>query len=115
MKRIDGKTLENNVVNIFNAKGAKPEHSALVAELLIKAELAGYGSHGVGRVRQYVNCIKSKILDPVAVPQVIKDLPSVARVDGRRAFGQVVAKATMEVAIAKAKGIQWSALAIGQP
>ena len=103
MKRIDGPILEKNVVNIFNAVGATPEYSALVAKLLVKAELAGYGSHGVGRVRQYVNGIKNKILDPVAVPEITMDLPSVAKVDGKRAFGQVVAKTAMETAIGKAR------------
>ncbi len=103
MKQIASATLEKQVVEIFNAMGAKPEYSALVAGLLVKSELAGYGSHGVGRVRQYVNCIKSGILDPVAVPEVTLDLPSVARVDGKRAFGQVVASTAMKAAITKAR------------
>ncbi len=103
MKNIAPEILEQNVVAIFNAMGATPEHSALVAGLLVKSELSGYGSHGVGRVRQYVNGIKSGILDPVAVPEVVMDRPSVARVDGKRAFGQVVARKAMETAIAKAR------------
>lgn len=102
MKNIASGVLEQNVVRIFDAMGAAPAHSALVAELLVKSELSGYGSHGVGRVRQYVNCIKSGILDPTAVPEVVMDRPAAARVDGKRAFGQVVAKAAMETAIAKA-------------
>jgi uncharacterized oxidoreductase len=103
MKRIQSSVLEKNVVRIFEAMGAAPDHAKLVAELLIKSELAGYGSHGVGRVRQYVNGIKNGILDPVAVPEVVLDLPSVARVDGRRAFGQVVAKTAMTTAVGKAR------------
>lgn len=103
MKTIASETLEQNVVRIFEAMGAAPRHAALVAELLVKSELSGYGSHGVGRVRQYVNSIKSGILDPVAVPEVVLDRPAAARVDGKRAFGQVVAQAAMETAITKAR------------
>ena len=103
MNTIDSAVLRRNVERIFAALEALPEHAALVADLLVKAELAGYGSHGVGRVKQYVNGIGTGILDPAAVPEVVLDLPAAARVDGKRAFGQVVAKCAMETAIAKAR------------
>lgn len=103
MKTISASSLEQNVVKIFTASGADGAHADLVAELLVKAELAGYGSHGVGRVRQYVNGIRNGILDPKAEPEVVLDLPSAARVDGKRAFGQVVARTAMNEAIARAR------------
>jgi len=57
------------------------------------------------RVPQYVASWKKKESDPRAEPTVVQDGPATALIDGKKGFGQIVAKRGMEVAMEKAAAI----------
>ena len=48
--------------NIFTGAGVSKEKASVVAELLVEANLCGHDSHGVIRIPQYLNSIKTKFL-----------------------------------------------------
>ena len=83
-----------------------------MAKLLIRANLRGHDSHGVIRVPQYVASWKKGEADPKAEPVVVQDGPATALVDGKRGFGQIVARRGMEVAMAKAAAIGVAAVGV---
>jgi len=88
---------------IFEAAGVPAEHAQRVARMLVDADTAGYPSHGVNRLQQYLNAIKTGKINPQAKPVIELESASYANINGNRAFGQIAATFTAEVAIKKAK------------
>jgi uncharacterized oxidoreductase len=90
---------------IFRAIGVPADGAAWMATLLVRANLRGHDSHGMIRVPQYVASWKKGDADPKAVPTIIQDGPATAILDGKRGFGQIVARRGMEVALEKAAAL----------
>jgi LDH2 family malate/lactate/ureidoglycolate dehydrogenase len=88
---------------IFEALQVPSEEAAWVAEILVRADLAGHESHGVMRLPQYVQAIRSGLTRPEARFEIVQDSLALALIDGHWGFGQVVARGAMELAIRKAK------------
>lgn len=67
-----------------------PEPMAtIVAHSLVDANLAGHDSHGVIRLREYAEAVRSGALDPAARPVVRQPAPAIVTIDGRAGWGQV--------------------------
>jgi LDH2 family malate/lactate/ureidoglycolate dehydrogenase len=96
-------SLQALVTRACQRMGARPGDAARVATSLVRANLCGYDSHGVYRLAQYHEWWKKGLLDPTARPVVAAETTSAAKVDGRNAFGQVVAGYATQVAIQKAR------------
>ena len=114
MPTIDATRLEETGARIFAAMGAPEDDAAWIARLLVRANLRGHDSHGVIRIPQYWEWAKQGYLNPKSPVTVIADTPVIARLDGGRGFGQVVARHGMEMAIAKARSAGLSAVALSQ-
>jgi uncharacterized oxidoreductase len=83
--------------------GASREAAAHVAASLVTANLCGYASHGVFRLAQYHEWWKHGLLKPAAQPAIAEERGFATIVDGRQAFGQVVARLASQVALRKAR------------
>ena len=59
MPVINHSELETLVTAIFERAGAPLGHAKTVAKHLVESNLAGHDSHGVMRVSQYVEAIRS--------------------------------------------------------
>lgn len=92
------------VARIFVAAGAPEETAQLVAQSLVTSDLVGHESHGVVRVRQYLDAIRRGDLDPAARPSIVHSAAGVVTVDGCRAFGQLAARWTIEQGVERARG-----------
>ena len=103
MKILSPDTLRALVTRACERMGASPEDAALVAARLVGANLCGYDSHGVYRLAQYSEWWRAGLLNPAARPVVVGETPFAAQIDGRQAFGQVVATYASRVAIEKAR------------
>lgn len=97
--------LERLAREIFQAITVPPAGAAWMATLLVRANLRGHDSHGVIRVPQYVASWRKQESDPRAEPAIVQDGPATALIDGKKGFGQIVAKRGMEVAMEKAAAI----------
>jgi hydroxycarboxylate dehydrogenase B len=95
--------LESTATRIFTALGCPADDATLIATLLVRANLRGHDSHGVIRIPQYAASVRKGEVDPKAPIEVTRETPVTAMVDGRRGFGQVVARRGTELAIAKAR------------
>jgi LDH2 family malate/lactate/ureidoglycolate dehydrogenase len=87
-----------------------PEAEAqTVAALMVEADLIGQETHGVFRLRQYVNRLRDGGFNPVAHFKVVKETPGTALIDGDNGLGHLAMKKATEIAIAKAGdcGIGW--------
>jgi uncharacterized oxidoreductase len=103
MKRLRADDLQGLVRRACEKMGARREDAELVAGLLVRANLCGYDSHGVFRLAQYHEWWKSGLLNPSAQPSVAFENGFAVKVDGRFAFGQVVATFATRLAIEKAR------------
>lgn len=101
--RVEYEELFNFVVKIFVKLGLSKEEARIVADNLVSADLMGIESHGVQRLKRYVNGIKVGGINIKANIKIIKDAPSFAVIDGDGGMGQVVAHKAMRMAIEKAK------------
>src|SRR6202158_1112569 len=106
--------LESTAPTIFEGLGAPREDAAWIARLLVLANLRGHDSHGVIRIPQYAEAVKSGSIDPKSPVSVVAETPVTARLDGGRGFGQVVARRGIELAIVKAKASGLSAVALSR-
>lgn len=104
--------LEALARGIFQAIGVRPGGAAWIAELLVRANLRGHDSHGVIRIPQYIASWRQGEADPGAEPVVVQEGPATALVDGMLAFGQIVARRGMEVAMEKATAVGVAAVGV---
>ena len=112
MPTIQHSSLEALARDIFRAIGVPDDGAAWMATLLVRANLRGHDSHGVIRVPQYVAAWRKGEADPKAQPATIQEGPATALLDGKKGFGQIVARRGMEVAMAKAAAIGVAAVGI---
>jgi uncharacterized oxidoreductase len=112
MPTLKWEPLESLARDIFCAIHVPSDGAAWMAKLLVRANLRGHDSHGVIRVPQYVASWKKGEADPKAEPVVVQEGPATALVDGKRGFGQIVARRGMEVAMAKAAAIGVAAVGV---
>jgi uncharacterized oxidoreductase len=101
--QIPAERLTNLADAIFQLGGAGKGSAAQVAEKLVEANLFGHDSHGIGMVPAYVLGIEQGELKPENELSVVQDRGAFLLLDGNAGFGQVVAKAAMELAIARAQ------------
>jgi uncharacterized oxidoreductase len=97
--------LRSIATKVFRAAGTDEEPARILVDHLVDANLAGHDSHGVLRIPYYVGAIAKGRVQPNARPEVIRETPVSALVDGKSTFGQVSARYGTEVAIRKAKDI----------
>jgi LDH2 family malate/lactate/ureidoglycolate dehydrogenase len=101
--RVSTATLKTFVVSVFDRWGAPPAIADLTADLMVRTDLRGVDSHGVGMLPTYQRWFRRGWIVPAAEPKVDRDEGTTAVLDGRQAFGHYTAKLAMELAIAKAR------------
>lgn len=80
--------------------GVAEKYARIVTEELVKAEIAGYPSHGFSRFSRYVGYILDGYIDPKAKIEVTPTQKNGgAIVDGNWHFGQVIMHQVVEVAL----------------
>ena len=105
--RFDPSTLRSFAVDVLAGLGASAETARTVADSLVRADLRGYGTHGVGILPLYAAMVDDGAIDPAATPTVDRGEGATVRVDGETGFGQLAAReATAEgVAVAEEYGV----------
>src|SRR5882672_2753828 len=110
MPTITSGRLETTATRISEGLGAPPSDAAWIARLLVLANLRGHDSHGVIRIPQYADGVKTGGIHPTSPVAVTPETPVTGRLDGGGGFGHVVLRRGTEMAIANAKA---SGLAAG--
>lgn len=97
------------ISDCFIARKTPKIHADLMADLLVAADYRGHFSHGMNRLEMYLNDLNSGTLNGLAVPEILKQSPATAWVDGKNGLGAVVGRFCMDLAIEKAKkvGVGW--------
>ena len=93
--------LQEVAVRILGAAGTPEDIAGEVAELLVWSERIGHHSHGLLRIRPYVERIRSGQLQPAARAVVVSETATIAVLDGMWGYGQVAANAATDIGIEK--------------
>jgi LDH2 family malate/lactate/ureidoglycolate dehydrogenase len=103
--------LLNFTMNLFLKMGCSKEHSEIIAEVFLAAELRGHSSHGMIRIKDYYELWKAGRINVRPDVRIVHESLSTAVVDGDNAVGMIAARKSMEIAIenAKTEGTGWVA------
>ncbi|MFX1483581.1 MAG: Ldh family oxidoreductase [Promethearchaeota archaeon] len=104
-KRIHHEELRIFAQQVIMKLGAKEEDAYHVADNLVTSNLRGIDSHGVGRLKRYVEGIKTGYILPNIEPEVKKDSPIIANIDAMNGLGQPAGVFGMRLAIEKARNL----------
>ena len=109
---VGAEELRGLVAGIFAARGAGTADAAMVAEVLVWANLRGVDSHGVSRVPRYLELFDKGESVPDAVVTVERPRAAIAIVDAHAAPGPVAMNRAADEAIAGARecGIGWASV-----
>lgn len=80
--------------------GGSDEHEAgLVATHLVRANMTGHDSHGVGMLPAYIKSVQAGLVTPGVTARLVKDDGAIMVFDGQRGYGQRVASEAMTAAL----------------
>ncbi len=91
------------VVDLFRAAGVGESEATEVATSLVESNLRGHESHGVLRVGDYLAALRTGELCGGVEWQVQTETPAVLVADGRRGFGQVLARRLVVALVEKCR------------
>jgi uncharacterized oxidoreductase len=103
MPTVPAEKLEKLAADILRAAGATDNEAGIVSRHLIEASLAGHDSHGMMRVLQYTEDIRSGSIVPGTEIKTIQDWDTGSTIDATGVFGQVACNQAMQMAIRKAR------------
>lgn len=87
---------------VFIHFGLSSLDAAQAADVLTRADLRGIDSHGIARLRTYVDMFTIGRINPKPNIKIIRDKKSIATVDGDSGLGLVVGPRANEIAMEKA-------------
>ncbi len=107
--RLPAATLERFVASVLMSLDVPAADAVRVAAYMVQADLLGYETHGVFRLRQYVNRLVAGGTSARARPCVVQETNATALVDGDNGLGHLAMDLACQLAIrkAEAEGIGW--------
>jgi uncharacterized oxidoreductase len=97
---------------IASRMGSAEAEAAEVADHLVRANLAGHDSHGVGMLPAYVRLLHDGLLVPNQIAATVLDAGALLVIDARRGYGQRMTADAVRRAIVRAKEIGACVLAL---
>ena len=100
--RVDAEGVRKILIKLFTAYGIPQDNAVMVADNLITADLRGVSSHGVARIKSYLQRAKKENWNKD--PQIsFNEHGAICLVDGDDGFGSMVGTRAMEKAVELAK------------
>jgi hypothetical protein len=90
------------IVSALEALEMSRRNATLTADLMVRTDLRGVDSHGIGMLPRYVEWTRAGFVHPWADPSVARDDLATALVDGQKGLGHPASVLAMELAITKA-------------
>jgi len=101
--RVHPQILTDFVVAVLQKFNVPKEDAEVTARNLVKADLRGIESHGVGRLKRYTDGLKNGVVKTHPSIRIVRESPVTALLDGGYGLGQVVSYKAMNLAIEKAE------------
>jgi len=99
--RIAAAELRALTSRIFAAGGCSAEEADRIAWHLVEANLVGHDSHGVIRIKPYMEWLRAGLVIPNQTAKVLFQNDVLAVVDGRSGFGQTIGEQAVQLGLDK--------------
>ena len=101
--------LQAFVAKALQSRGVPEQDATKVAGLMVEADIYGYGTHGVFRLRQYLARLAGGGCNPTPTISVVQETVATALVDGDDGLGHLAMSTARDLAMKKAgeAGIGW--------
>ena len=110
--RYAGQDLIAATKTLFEKAGAAAPAAQAMADILVEADLLGYGTHGLQFVPAYLAAMEGGKTTPDGEPEVVTDNGAALVLDGKGLSGQWVMLRALDLAIARAKDTAMVGMAI---
>ncbi|MDI7278188.1 MAG: Ldh family oxidoreductase, partial [Anaerolineae bacterium] len=90
---------------VFACLGVPHEDAVVTADVLVAADLRGIDSHGVARLKRYVDGLRDGVMRPRPSTRVLAETPATITYDADAGLGQPVSARAMRTAIEKATAV----------
>ena len=97
---------------VFLRSGVPAPDAVTCADVLLEADLRGIESHGLSRLKMYIDRIKDGRQQPVTRIDILRENPSTALLDGNHGMGAVISTTAMRMAIKKAREVGTGTVAV---
>jgi ureidoglycolate dehydrogenase (NAD+) len=101
-KRVSAEKLKAFCIDALQSAGLSYDDAETAAQVLVTTDTWGTFTHGTHHLRNYITKIRAGGIDPKAKPQIVREGPGWAIIDGHAAIGMVTGCRAMELAIQKA-------------
>lgn len=88
-KRYPYKKLKDICKEIFMETGIYEEGSEIIADCLVNTSARGVSTHGVTRMKMYTKSLTTNDINPNVKPEIIKEEPPIALIDGKNGMGHI--------------------------
>ncbi len=103
-KHIPFDIMEAFLVRILIKAGVPENDAIIIGDVLLQADKLGFDSHGVNRLKSiYLDRIKEGVVNPVTTPEIIREGPATAVIDGHNGMGHVISYMAMKLTMEKAR------------
>lgn len=103
MKHYTSEQLQLVSTTLLQQGGSSAEEAEVVAEHLVRANLYGHDSHGIGMLPFYCGSLQRGTLLPNRSLETVADHGAILSFDGRRGYGQAMARDAMDLAIERCR------------
>lgn len=110
--RIEPPRLEAFVRDVLVAAGCSVDNACIMAASVVEADRRGHPIQGLDHLFSTVRDLSKGILDGSAMPDIAREGPATATLDGHRCLGPVGARSASDLAIAKAAKSGVAAIAL---
>ena len=94
--------LHDFTTRVFTNLGVPTTDAIQASDVFAMADIRGIDSHGIARLKTYVEMFSIKRINPTQNVNIVRDKKSVATVDGDGGLGLVVGQKANEIAMEKA-------------
>ncbi len=101
--KVSAAILKKKTIDIFKKYKLTSKQAKISADIIIKAELVGASSHGLSRLKMYINRIKRKLINNSPKIKIKKISKSISLIDADNAIGFVGGDIGIKQAIKNAK------------
>jgi len=105
-------SMQKFIKTSFQKLGVSEKDADVCANILITSDQRGIQSHGIGRLRMYLDRIERGLIEVNNTSEIIKESHTTAVIDGNHGIGMVIGFHAMNLAIKKAKVYGLGAVAV---
>jgi uncharacterized oxidoreductase len=110
--KVTAERLTHIASEIFAKSGCSAAEAACIARHLVDANLVGHESHGVIRIKPYIEWLRAGLVVPDQSASIVFENEVIAVPDGASGFGQTIGEQAVRIGVEKAAKLGVSVIAL---